>query len=403
VWRSRPRISLSDSSHFAIIDSRFLSDRTVDSILIAFHGDTAGQYDSRLIIEYDDTTIVLPLNGFGKSTTRSLAVSASALFTHDTVSPCTAALVQSVILRDSSCLPWYVVGYDWSGDDTSYYSIVQSLQSLLTGTDTLSILFAPDTARHFSATLTVRLSDGRTIPIALAGDGAPYAQLALSTSDVSTDIIGDVVHVPIYFTHTGPLPPVKFSVHYDTTFLHFEDGRAANGTSVWSGKPGAGSFRVDLDSTVSAGGSELVAYLDFQVFPTEDSCTSVVIDSAQFVGNAQRVCAILMVDSAVSRICGPYDCATPILSDFIRYSQLTRVSVAPNPTTSNIRIATDQDLGPVTITLCTTLGEAITTSQQSLSSGKPIDLSVSDLPRGTYYLTVQMPSGDKRSFSVVKQ
>lgn len=397
-WRSSPIIALSDSSHFSLEAARRSSNAAVDSFLVRFHGDSAGAYTATLVVMYDDTTITVPLTGYGKTTERSLSVKMTELFTHDTVSPCGLPLLQYVAIADSSCLPWYVTGYRWSGADSTYYTLIRKLPSPLTGRDTLAVLFSPDAPRRYFAGLTVTLSDGREIAFTLAGDGAPYTKVALTTSArLSTTIVGDVVRVPIYLSHSAPIPTVRFAVHYDTTLLRFLDA----GQMHLDGFAATGNFHVRIDSTASA--DSLVGYLDFQIFPRTDSCGDVRLDSLQFESEATRVCAIITSDSAVSRICGPFDCTTPIFSDFLRYSRMPAISVSPNPTTSEILVQSDVPLGVTSVTVYSELGVTVVTRLSELSPASPTLLSLAGLPRGTYYLTVLTMGGYRKSFTLVKE
>jgi hypothetical protein len=108
------------------------------------------------------------------------------------------------------------------------------------------------------------------------------------------------------------------------------------------------------------------------------------------------------MDSAVVKVCGPHDCTTPIFSNYLRHSALPKLSISPNPTTHEVRISSDMDLGSCSVILYSELGEALVTKTSVLSRTGPVAISLESYPKGRYYLTIQADSGYKKSFTVLK-
>ncbi|MDP4286810.1 MAG: T9SS type A sorting domain-containing protein [Bacteroidota bacterium] len=389
--------SLTDSIHFQIIQPLRAQLTGLDSILISFHADTLLDYQTVLSVNLGDTILRLPVAAFGKRIQRRLSFAPSTLFSHDTVSICGQPVTQQVAVRDSSCLPWSVASYSWSGADSSYYHIESLLPTPLTGFDTLTVRFMPDAGRAYPAECDIQLSDGTRIPIQFAGVGRGYSTVSLASADLRADTIGADVFVPIVLNHVGALPAMDCYLTYDTSVLTFM-GTASQPGHTMLYQQIAGHLRVTIDSTRTES-DNLIGYLRFSYFLGKDSCTTISLDSLSLPPAV--TCVTVLADQTSSRICGPMNCGTILLSTFVRTGAIN-FSISPNPATDVIWISTSENPGNCQIRLFDNLGIERRSFSSEIGRDKPLPVSLDGLPSGLYHLSISQ-NGFSTTRAVIKE
>jgi len=190
-----------DSQYFSIVKELPAFATGYDSVAIAFHADSARDYHATFYASLGLKTLSISLTGHGRSPVRVLAVATSVQF--DTVSACSAR-TQSLQLKSSSCSAWTLLKAFVSGVDSFAFSPTINLPRKLAGSDTIPVLFSPDSNRSYHATLTFILDDSTIRTIDLYGSGSegrsalsfkPQSLFGSDTSSACEDPIKRVLFI----------------------------------------------------------------------------------------------------------------------------------------------------------------------------------------------------------------
>jgi hypothetical protein len=146
---------------------------------------------------------------------------------------------------------------------------------------------------------------------------------------------------------------------------------------------GRSVVRISADS-LSA--DSTIGYVNLAVFPTTKTCGIITFDSVQFIATG-RTCTSLLDDYAVATVCSRVSCGTYVLSEYLRYNTLTRLSVWPNPAADRLMISSSHTLGPVSIELVDALGVLRLQSTVRLIGGQPVEIENLP-PSGVYVLRI---------------
>jgi photosystem II stability/assembly factor-like uncharacterized protein len=376
-------VSLSDSVHFHLIRSfpSFLTGR--DTIPIGFQPDSAGTFGCTITVQLEDTSLTFLVSATGLDVRRALATTPNKLFEFDTLSLCDQPQISKLILKDSSCLPWSVRSYNWSGADSVFYQVIRRLPDTLRGTDTLGVTFMPDSVRAYSATLTLDLSDGTKVPIEFGGVGAPPATVSIATTNQSTSIIGGDIVLPILLAHTGHPASLVFRVRYDSSVLVIDEAKSESGHDlIVQRRPGSVILRIDSADIAQIQSGRI----HFSMFPASDSCSKIVIDSVSFDPSMQP-CALLLNNEVETEVCGPGGCTGFILTNFIRRSKLPSFSIHPNPAESQISITASEFDSQAVLRITNAMGSQVTQHLLDFQKNSTATVNIGGLPSGMYRVT----------------
>ncbi|GEM_PF-5592035 len=162
---SNEQISGPDAKYFKLASGLPGNLNGFDSIRVIFTPDSNREYNAQYSVTIGGRTITLALTGYASDPTRLLSVAPARLSLTD-LDPCHSLDTAIVVLHSRSCSAWGISSIQMQGADSARFSVV-SAPSLLTGDDSLRIVFSPDTNRAFSASVRITLSDGTSnqIPI----------------------------------------------------------------------------------------------------------------------------------------------------------------------------------------------------------------------------------------------
>jgi photosystem II stability/assembly factor-like uncharacterized protein len=368
----------------AIVDS--LLGPNGDSISVQFVANAPGDHSATLVVVLDDSTrLSISLAGTVRNARYPVSYFPTKMFGTDTASTCGPAILQPVVLQDTSCPARKIFSEKILGRDSMHYTIRKSF-GLQAGPDpdSSNIVFSPDSVGSYASTLEVVFDDGSNLDIPLAGTGDGRIHASIATLDVEQDTIGAVASVPIILHRSGPVPDMRFVVHYDTAMCVYQGAinNLGGGSADVRGMQSLGRSTISI-SVDSMSTDSIIGYVNLEVFPTTKTCATVTFDSAEF-STSGTMCASLLNDSAVATVCSAISCGTETLSEFLRYNNLVQLSAWPNPASDLLVISSSLTLGTVSIELVDALGILRSRSSVRLIVGQPVEIG--NLPESGIYM-----------------
>ncbi|MDP4232828.1 MAG: hypothetical protein Q8913_05655 [Bacteroidota bacterium] len=394
-WRHRvisQRFIGADSSYYRLSERLPDSLGLADSAVIWFQPDSVRAYAASLVVLLDDSThIVVPLQGACVAPRRTVRFAPGRLFDTDTILLCAPLLTRSVILEDSSCLPWLVDSVTIVGSDSVDFSIANTYPSPLQGHDTISVTFVCPAPGDFQATLLIHLSDGTELTIPMIAHATEPVFLGPERIHNPIDTIGDIT-LPIE-CNLKVLPyDVSIRMRFDTSKVIFIGTFGPDG-SRRSKLTSSGEVEIELPKGSQGDATNMLAYSQFEFYPTSDSCTSIVCDSVVILGTTALPCKLDTWSFAYS-LCPEYTCYTPFIVDVMRNSQLM-LWVRPNPAMDCASLLSNSAIDDARITLFDALGTPCFSKQGSIKAGEALDIPLTSLPSGVFGLRVEMGNRTK--------
>jgi photosystem II stability/assembly factor-like uncharacterized protein len=358
-------------------------------------GGPGNDYDTRMLVAISDNIIVASdQDGNVWRTTNSggdsvklpayLSVSPSVVQFADSTAPCVVAPPMNVlIVKGCASAGVSHVKVQSSNADSNYFLATLDLSS-----DSVVVQFAPAGSRIYNADLVLTLSNDSSITIPLSGFGKAPPTISLFSNSAGNDTIGATVFVPVVMSPNSRSGILDLALHFDTSMLvylgAFQDTNAvANQTGVKS--PGLATLHFNLSDPRA---DSTLGYIGFRLFPLTTPCTSILFDSISITDGKSVICANTNV-SFSANICSLAGCGATTLSDFLRYSKLPVLSLAPNPTSATTTLRTDTDLGEVSIEIYDVLGGLEATMGSPLSPASPISINTTTLASGLYSVRVR--------------
>jgi photosystem II stability/assembly factor-like uncharacterized protein len=229
------------------------------------------------------------------------------------------------------------------------------------------------------------------------GDPVPFSSnttYQFSSTKIITDSSGVIVHLPIYFHHSGSLSNVDMIMHYPGSPLQYLGGALVNGKSIdvpnsqWLSRAQLHFDGSDLNALTDS----LVGYVNFKWSPLETDCANIIFDSitSQSFGDCgmQTVAA-----ESFKGIIGAYKWCGESSVEIHQESSLN-LTIVPNPSRGIFTVVSNEYLGNAAITLFDELGNtALELKQAMTSSGIRVDGST--LHEGNYFLRIRTVLGKK--------
>jgi photosystem II stability/assembly factor-like uncharacterized protein len=276
------------------------------------------------------------------------------------------------ILRACSSLA--VKSYQLTGTDASYFSAQDG-----TSADTIVISFRPDAGRSYSGTLHVVLSNDSVIDIPLQGNGKLVGVMTFTSLNIANDTIGAFVELPIILHSNVKPQSVDFGITYDSSSLLYSGTYNHGGVErTVTEQPG---IKVHFDITDIDASDTILGYARFQSFPTSTGCLSVTFDSIAFGSNGR--CPLVRLPDASAKICATANCANPLIAQWLRYGQIPRFWIVPNPATESAVIVSNLPNGTFSADVFDALGHKLPVRVASNDAGHP-KLDLSTLRDGVY-------------------
>ena len=324
-----------------------------------------------------------------------LTLSANALFTRDTLSPC-QTVSATLQLIPPPCSRAFIGSIRVTGIDSAFYAIGHYPPAFLNVQDSIVLFFSPLQIRNYSGSLIITLTDGTTFIVTLTGSAKD--DLSLATQDVPVAVLGEETSVPISIHDRGVKRDCDLAISFDTTYMVYD------GTKTLAGRLVA--------ETVFAPGKRVLHFLaadfiadsigamaQFRYYPINDGFTTVGFDSLRALGIGVSCQAVeLPVASKVTYATG---CGSPTLSRYLRYAEFPQLTLSPNPAGNLVSLYSNRDVDGATIEVIDALGRTCQQFGSNLRITRPVAIRFNDLKQGTYFIRIRTASG-LRTLRVVR-
>ncbi|MDP4200560.1 MAG: T9SS type A sorting domain-containing protein [Bacteroidota bacterium] len=170
-----------DSANYHILSINHNFSAELDTIVVGFTVAQPGGSAGKLVVEYDDSTIAIPLAGLGIPGPLPHALNPVTLFSTARVSYCDAPLDTFVVI-DEGCRGRAVKSRMIEGVDSANYKICCFGRDSIRLYDTIRLSFWDSTIGPSHALLTVRYDDGASVQVPLGGSAIQLSPPVLASS-----------------------------------------------------------------------------------------------------------------------------------------------------------------------------------------------------------------------------
>ncbi len=377
-----------DSSSHYLVTTR--TTPGLDTFLVQFYGGEGVDYPARLdILLSDSARFSISLRGHGVKATHYTSILPRALFIFDTLSSCSDAIIQRIVLHDSSCPTRLIDSQFVTGPDSARYTILIPFGATKLANDTATISLQPQLAGDYHGFYVIQFHDGARDTIKLFGSVRPTPLITLASADLFVDTLGGTAYVPIRIKNTKPGDKILAIMHFDTTMLVYKGTFAQDGSRIdqlSSEYAGRASFQIDARDTSTT------AFSLFEVFPIDSACSTLTFDSIEYISHG-GTCMLQLPSSLSSQICTNLGCGTRTLSRFTRYKAFPKLSITPNPSRGPIALSSDMGMSNTRITLLDMKGVTQFVCTRDLLKEIPDELDLSRLADGVYFICVENLNG----------
>lgn len=372
-----------DSASFQIVSS------DSDSVSIILLPNSYGALNASLVLNLSDgTNDSLPLSGYCKTAIWDYSYNPQNLFSEDSLWLCNQQVIDTILINASACKFPNVKSERISGADLGDYTLMQPITQPFSAFDTVIVTFMPSDTGPRAGVYQVLLSNGDTISIPLGGYGYPPQQLALKTINAATDTIGATDNVPIRIGGLERTENIDIVMHYDTR-LEYENSFDMSGNKVdipgqqWNG-------RSVLHFPNAIPGLQQ-GYSVFNVWSDTTGQPIVTFDSLTVL-SLEAPCEYILPPPDTSVITPIAGCGIELLSKLVHLGQTPRFSVQPNPSTGDVTISCDYDIGDVTIAVYDMLGTERASVSATITQATPAHVLLPNAS-GVYYIRVISQAG----------
>jgi len=308
----------------------------------------------------------------------------------DSLIACTSGTV-TVIDHNNSCSHTLFSGFSITGLDSSEYSITRTHHLLCDNLpDTTSITVMPLVANlrnihvveHFTDDEFNTVDTGFTFIL----NSVPKTPIAMYLkAEELTPASGDTITIPVYLsgvaTFTGADITLPFTL--DTNRMRVIGFfPALSGVSVANQSYEQGTETIRLQTTqFTVSGEVLLGKLRCIVYLSDTITSSVKLSGGSFSGQGPG-CTLLSVGSG-SMDFSISGCGAKTISEFLRNDELPAFTIHPNPASMSFQVLAQHLHLPCTYELSDALG---TTRKKWTSAQSSMQIDISDLPAGNYYL-----------------
>ncbi len=314
------------------------------------------------------------------------------LFVGDTVEAC---IVRSDSVVLNAICPLNISSISIIGKDASSFTLNGKTTAALPADSVIVISCAPITQGDLAATLHLVSSSGTSwdVPLSAFVKAKPMLSLDGATfTDISTDVIGEDISIPVIIHHSGGAYDAEFMIHYDSTSMIYRGVFDLNNADHTFSQFNNFSAQIRFNT-----GVDTILFARFSFYPLDSVCTHITIDSLKGIG-AVTNCLDIPLASDGMNICSTVACGRKILSQYIRYGAAPQLRVIPNPSSGSVTITSSLPLGMVRISATDKLGIERASLNSELSPSEKVKLDLDFLPSGLYFIRV---SGISASIPVV--
>jgi photosystem II stability/assembly factor-like uncharacterized protein len=359
----------------------------VDTISLNFSPNGRKKYDGSIDVSYHDgLQLGIPLGGSVRGP--ELISSNDTLFAGDSDYTCGRAITCAVAVV-GTCANENLLVAKMIGADSIYYALDTITHDDNTGIDSVFLNFMPDSVRSYHALLQLIAGTDTTFSIALAGSGRPSIPAYLVSSDVmASDTIGGTVRVPILVHPNTGISSLGIRMTYDTALLVFSN-IISNECTATAHSSEPGEQWLQLTFAGSSAQDDTIGYALFNYFPFDTLPTIVQFDSVSLSPDSP-LCLSIQNASETARVHPNIQCGSALLSHFMRYDELPKIILQPNPSSQTVSIMSDWNIGSATIFISDAIGRIFYEGQSTLNP-EAIILDVSNFPAGLYFVRVNSP------------
>jgi hypothetical protein len=183
---------------------------------------------------------------------------------------------------------------------------------------------------------------------------------------------------------------LEFDLGYNSDLITYTGTQGANTLTTSDNR----HFTLSGSPYIQADASGKLAELDFRIYLTKDSTTDLVLSNVTSGGGSQDPCASSVSTTTGASFTYTYLCADHMLQDFMRGETLQLGAIKPNPAKNEISFTVDiPNKDDVKITITDVSGTVLIRDERILQNAKEeLTLSISDLPEGSYILSVESHS-----------
>jgi photosystem II stability/assembly factor-like uncharacterized protein len=361
-----------------------------------------GGVDMRMISALDDNTVVA-VDSEGSiwrtfnsgdnplpHTSRAGTLSAQSL--EFTSGLCDTTMTQSVVLHSCYCDSAHVTNQWFSGKDSAYFSLINKAPMNPDCDDTVVIGFYSDSNRNYNAQLEIAQGNGDVLNVSLSASPM-QADFVAQVQSFEDDTIGGSFWVLFGLTASKPVTSIDMMLHYDTSWLAYQGSVLPSGLSIDVGGgteyPGHSELRITGSEVQTL--PEIIFYARFAVYPSSSQHPQSWIDSIHYEIES-GICDYFWNDTVPITIIAPQNCATNILSEFLRTGMII-FQIAPNPAGNEVQLLSSVDAGDVTAILSDEYGRVVSRQQLHPIPGEPAALNVAQLPPAVYFIQIEFAGG----------
>jgi hypothetical protein len=291
---------------------------------------------------------------------------------------CGGSMEETRSFMVTSCSPIVISSIEIEGVDKNSYQLLDAPTGAVSGQGSIRVAFAPGHSGHHEAQLVVRLADGTTRTIDLAGMADLEEQeLLVKIADFDLDTIGGSAQIELTL---GPADDdIAAKVSFDPA-LEFDGVYSWNGTPI-SASASAGKVRFVVPKLAlrAEGADVILQFKNVMAIPRLEYLISV--DSAAVVGVDPECVRTQALPSSSIKVAG--GCAAELYSHLLRDESITfRIT---QDESGDALFVSSEHTGKVRFSLYDLMGHLVTDLELDLLADRPVRLILPGRLQGTYF------------------
>lgn len=197
--------------------------------------------------------------------------------------------------------------------------------------------------------------------------------------------------VPIYLKRTLPVPSLEFKIFYDSNDYEHVGTFTLTGDRVdvaSESRPGSIKVRFPA-SALFPNGDSLIGYSQIKIYAYEPFCSQVRYDSARFDASFGACEGAPEIIGSTIKVGNYNGCGGAVYGvDDINITA-PKFTIHPNPAHEKLILTSGVDARDAKVFIIDVLGRTLIEKRESIMTGEHLELSLSSLAVGTYYLRIE--------------
>ncbi|HEY6172382.1 MAG TPA: T9SS type A sorting domain-containing protein [Candidatus Kapabacteria bacterium] len=197
--------------------------------------------------------------------------------------------------------------------------------------------------------------------------------------------------IPIYLKRSLPVPTLEFKIYYDSndyehvgTFTLTGDRVDVPSESI----PGRIKVRFPA-SALLPNGDSLIGYSQIKIYAYEPFCSQVRYDSARFDATFASCEGAPQIFGSVIKVGNYNGCGGAVYGvDDVNVASI-QFTIHPNPAHEKLTLTSNTDARNTKVYIIDVLGRTLIERDESFVTGQHLELSLSPLAAGTYYMRIE--------------